>query len=48
MDKEAVMLSKLILGLALITFSFAFPPTVLICIIAWAIWTLYNNYNDKK
>ena len=43
-NKEAVMLSKLIVGLAMFTSIVIYPPVLLVGIVGWAGWTLYKNY----
>tara|TARA_B100000963_G_scaffold356160_1_gene375733 strand:- start:6468 stop:6692 length:225 start_codon:yes stop_codon:yes gene_type:complete len=47
-NKEAVLLSKLILGIAFIVTAIIFPPIILITIILWAGWIVFNNYMDTR
>ena len=42
--REAVMLSKVIVGIAGFIAVVTFPPIVLVGIVGWAGWTLYKNY----
>ena len=46
-NKEAIMLSKMIVGIAGLITVAVFPPILLIGIVGWASWTLWNNYNEK-
>ena len=43
-SKEAVMLAKLIVGLAMFTSIVIYPPVLLAGIVGWAGWTLWRNY----
>ena len=43
-NKEAVMLSKLIIGLTIFIAIAMYPPVALLGIVGWASWTLYKNY----
>ena len=43
-NKEAVMLSKVIVGIVGFIAVVTFPPIVLVGIVGWASWTLYKNY----
>ena len=42
-NKEAVMLSKVIVGIAGFIAVVTFPPIVLVGIVGWAGWTLWKN-----
>jgi hypothetical protein len=41
-DKEAIMLAKVIVGIAGFIAVVSFPPIVLVGIVGWACWTLYK------
>ena len=43
-NKEAVMLSKLIIGITIFILVVVYPPVALLGIVGWAGWTLYKNY----
>ena len=43
-NKEAVMLSKLIIGITGLVAVIICPPLVLVGIVGWAGWTLWKNY----
>tara|TARA_Y100000389_G_C17233896_1_gene399568 strand:- start:417 stop:569 length:153 start_codon:yes stop_codon:yes gene_type:complete len=47
-NKEAILLAKIILGIGLILAVIAFPPTILILILLWAGWIVFNNYMDTR
>ena len=43
-NKEAVMLSKVIIGITGLIAVITYPPIVLVGIVGFAGWTLYKNY----
>ncbi len=43
-DKEKIMLSKIIVGVAVVIGVITFPPIILMGILAYAIHTLYQKY----
>ena len=43
-DKEKIILSKIIVGVAVVIGVITFPPIILIGILAYAIYTLYKKY----
>jgi hypothetical protein len=43
-NKEAVMLSKVIVGIAGLIAVAVYPPIVLLSITGYAGWTLYKHY----
>jgi uncharacterized membrane protein len=43
-NKEAIMLSKIIVGIVGLIAVVAFPPIILVGIVYWAGWTLYKHY----
>jgi hypothetical protein len=43
-DKEAVMLSKIIVGITGLVAVVVYPPIVLLGITVYAGWTLYKHY----
>jgi len=43
-NKEAVMLSKVIIGLTGLIAVAVYPPIVLLGIVGFAGWTLYKHY----
>ena len=42
-NKEAIMLSKVILIMAATIFTVIYPPIILVGIVFWAAWTLWKN-----
>jgi hypothetical protein len=46
-DKEAVMLAKIIVGIAIFVLVAVYPPMLLVGILLWAAWTLWENYHER-
>ena len=47
-DKEAVMLSKIIVGITGLVAVVVYPPIVLLGITVYAGWTLYKHYTVQQ
>jgi len=46
-SKEEIALAWIIVSLMVIPIVILYPPVVLIALLIWASWTLWNNYSGR-